>query len=103
YGRGNSRSVPMGAVVDQVQRLVENGYAEVVLTGVDLTSFGTDLPGSPRLGRLVRTILKQVPELRRLRLSSIDSIEADAELIAALAEEERLMPHLHLSLQAGDD
>lgn len=103
YGRGNSRSVPMGAVVDQVQRLVENGYAEVVLTGVDLTSFGTDLPGSPRLGRLVRTILKQVPELRRLRLSSIDSIEADAELMAALAEEERLMPHLHLSLQAGDD
>jgi len=103
YGRGNSRSVPMGAVVDQVRKLVENGYAEVVLTGVDLTSFGTDLPGSPRLGKLVRTILKNIPELRRLRLSSIDSIEADAELMAALAEEERLMPHLHLSLQAGDD
>ncbi|GAA4527909.1 tRNA (N(6)-L-threonylcarbamoyladenosine(37)-C(2))-methylthiotransferase MtaB [Chelativorans composti] len=103
YGRGNSRSVPMGAVVDQVRKLVENGYAEVVLTGVDLTSFGADLPGSPRLGKLVRTILRNVPELKRLRLSSIDSIEADAELMAALAEEERLMPHLHLSLQAGDD
>jgi len=103
YGRGNSRSVPMGAVVDQVRRLVENGYREVVLTGVDLTSFGADLPGSPRLGRLVRTILAQVPELRRLRLSSIDSIEADADLMRALAEEERLMPHPHLSLQAGDD
>jgi len=103
YGRGNSRSVPMGAVVDQVRRLVENGYAEVVLTGVDLTSFGADLPGSPRLGKLVRAILRQVPELKRLRLSSIDSIEADADLFAALAEEERLMPHLHLSLQAGDD
>lgn len=103
YGRGNSRSVPMGAVVDQVRRLVENGYAEVVLTGVDLTSFGADLPGAPKLGRLVRTILRQVPELKRLRLSSIDSIEADADLMAALAEEERLMPHLHLSLQAGDD
>ncbi|WP_028033776.1 tRNA (N(6)-L-threonylcarbamoyladenosine(37)-C(2))-methylthiotransferase MtaB [Chelativorans sp. J32] len=103
YGRGNSRSVPMGAVVDQVRRLVENGYAEVVLTGVDLTSFGADLPGSPRLGTLVRAILRQVPELKRLRLSSIDSIEADADLFAALAEEERLMPHLHLSLQAGDD
>jgi len=103
YGRGNSRSVPMGAVVDQVRRLVENGYAEVVLTGVDLTSFGGDLPGSPRLGKLVRSILRNVPELRRLRLSSIDSIEADPELMAALAEEERLMPHLHLSLQAGDD
>jgi threonylcarbamoyladenosine tRNA methylthiotransferase MtaB len=103
YGRGNSRSVPMGAVVDQVKRLVDNGYAEVVLTGVDLTSFGADLPGSPRLGKLVRTILRQVPELKRLRLSSIDSIEADADLMAALGEEERLMPHLHLSLQSGDD
>lgn len=103
YGRGNSRSVPMGAVVDQVRRLVENGYAEVVLTGVDLTSFGGDLPGSPKLGKLVRSILRNVPDLRRLRLSSIDSIEADPELMAALAEEERLMPHLHLSLQAGDD
>ncbi|WP_011582702.1 MULTISPECIES: tRNA (N(6)-L-threonylcarbamoyladenosine(37)-C(2))-methylthiotransferase MtaB [Chelativorans] len=103
YGRGNSRSVPMGAVVDQVRRLVENGYAEVVLTGVDLTSFGADLPGSPRLGKLVRTILAQVPDLKRLRLSSIDSIEADQDLMRALAEEARLMPHLHLSLQAGDD
>ncbi|WP_173933412.1 tRNA (N(6)-L-threonylcarbamoyladenosine(37)-C(2))-methylthiotransferase MtaB [Chelativorans sp. Marseille-P2723] len=103
YGRGNSRSVPMGAVVDQVRRLVDNGYAEVVLTGVDLTSFGTDLPGSPRLGKLVRTILRQVPDLMRLRLSSIDSIEADPVLLAALAEESRLMPHLHLSLQSGDD
>ena len=103
YGRGNSRSVPMGAVVDQVRRLVENGYLEVVMTGVDITSYGSDLPGTPRLGRLVRQILRHVPELRRLRLSSIDSIEADPDLMAALAEEERLMPHLHLSLQAGDD
>ncbi|SEB52083.1 threonylcarbamoyladenosine tRNA methylthiotransferase MtaB [Nitratireductor aquibiodomus] len=103
YGRGNSRSVPMGAVVDQVRQLVGNGYGEVVLTGVDLTSFGADLPGSPRLGRLVATILREVPELKRLRLSSIDSIEADDELMRALAEEERLMPHLHLSLQHGDD
>jgi threonylcarbamoyladenosine tRNA methylthiotransferase MtaB len=103
FGRGNSRSVPMGAVVDQVRRLTENGYAEIVLTGVDLTSYGADLPGAPRLGRLVRTILREVPELKRLRLSSIDSIEADEALMAALAEEERLMPHLHLSLQAGDD
>ncbi|WP_295814469.1 tRNA (N(6)-L-threonylcarbamoyladenosine(37)-C(2))-methylthiotransferase MtaB [uncultured Nitratireductor sp.] len=103
YGRGNSRSVPMGAVVDQVRQLVGNGYGEVVLTGVDLTSFGADLPGSPRLGRLVSTILREVPELMRLRLSSIDSIEADEELMRALAEEERLMPHLHLSLQHGDD
>ncbi|WPZ15801.1 tRNA (N(6)-L-threonylcarbamoyladenosine(37)-C(2))-methylthiotransferase MtaB [Nitratireductor rhodophyticola] len=103
YGRGNSRSVPMGAVVDQVRQLVGNGYGEVVLTGVDLTSFGADLPGSPRLGRLVSTLLREVPELERLRLSSIDSIEADDELLRALAEEERLMPHLHLSLQHGDD
>ncbi|MDN2565681.1 tRNA (N(6)-L-threonylcarbamoyladenosine(37)-C(2))-methylthiotransferase MtaB [Aquibium sp. A9E412] len=103
YGRGNSRSVPMGAVVDQVRRLVDNGHAEVVLTGVDLTSYGPDLPGRPTLGRLVCTILAQVPALPRLRLSSIDSIEADAELMAAIAEEPRLMPHLHLSLQAGDD
>ena len=103
YGRGNSRSVPMGAVVEQVKRLVGNGYAEVVLSGVDMTSFGADLPGSPRLGRLVATILRQVPDLARLRLSSIDSIEADDELLEALATESRLMPHLHLSLQAGDD
>lgn len=103
YGRGNSRSVPMGAVVEQVKRLAGNGYAEVVLTGVDMTSYGADLPGRPHLGRLVRTILRQVPDVRRLRLSSIDSIEADEELVEAVATEKRLMPHLHLSLQAGDD
>ncbi|MEX4005931.1 tRNA (N(6)-L-threonylcarbamoyladenosine(37)-C(2))-methylthiotransferase MtaB [Neoaquamicrobium sediminum] len=103
YGRGNSRSVPMGAAVEQVKRLAGNGYAEVVLTGVDMTGYGADLPGSPRLGRLVKTILKQVPDLARLRLSSIDSIEADDELMEAIATEPRLMPHLHLSLQAGDD
>ena len=103
YGRGNSRSVPMGAVVEQVKRLAGNGYAEIVLTGVDMTSYGGDLPGTPRLGRLVRTILKQVPDVRRLRLSSIDSIEADGDLLEAIATEPRLMPHLHLSLQAGDD
>lgn len=103
FGRGNSRSVPMGAVVDQVRHLVDNGYGEVVLTGVDITSFGADLAGRPTLGKLVRTLLRQVPELKRLRLSSIDSIEADPHLLAALAEEERLMPHIHLSLQSGDD
>ncbi len=103
FGRGNSRSVPMGAVVEQVKRLAGNGYAEIVLTGVDMTSYGADLPGAPKLGRLVKTILKQVPDVARLRLSSIDSIEADAELMEAVATEKRLMPHLHLSLQAGDD
>jgi threonylcarbamoyladenosine tRNA methylthiotransferase MtaB len=103
YGRGNSRSVPMGAVVAQVRRLAERGYREVVLTGVDITSYGSNLPGAPRLGTLVKQILKHVPELERLRLSSIDSVEADRELIDALAQEARLMPHLHLSLQAGDD
>ncbi len=103
YGRGNSRSVPIGAVVDQVKRLVDNGYIEVVLSGVDMTSYGPDLPGSPRLGTLVKTILKQVPGLKRLRLSSIDSIEADDNLMDAIATEKRLMPHLHLSLQNGDD
>jgi threonylcarbamoyladenosine tRNA methylthiotransferase MtaB len=103
YGRGNSRSVPPGEVVAQVRRLVDNGYAEVVLTGVDLTSFGADLPGTPTLGRLARTLLREVPELKRLRISSIDSIEADADLLRAIAEEERLMPHMHLSLQSGDD
>ncbi len=103
YGRGNSRSVPMGEVVAQVRRLVEHGYAEVVLTGVDITSYGSGLPGAPRLGKLVRQILKHVPELKRLRISSIDSVEADADLLAALADEPRLMPHLHLSLQHGDD
>uniref|UniRef100_UPI001785D533 tRNA (N(6)-L-threonylcarbamoyladenosine(37)-C(2))- methylthiotransferase MtaB n=1 Tax=Mesorhizobium mediterraneum TaxID=43617 RepID=UPI001785D533 len=103
YGRGNSRSVPMGAVVEQVKRLSGNGYAEIVLTGVDMTSFGADLPGSPKLGKLVKAILKQVPDVKRLRLSSIDSIEADDDLLDAIATEPRLMPHLHLSLQAGDD
>ena len=103
YGRGNSRSVPMGAVVEDVRRLVVNDYCEVVLTGVDITSYGADLPGAPRLGALVKQILKHVPELKRLRLSSIDSVEADPDLLDALASDARLMPHLHLSLQAGDD
>jgi threonylcarbamoyladenosine tRNA methylthiotransferase MtaB len=103
YGRGNSRSVPMGAVVDQVRALVERGHAEIVLTGVDLTSYGTDLPGAPRLGGLVKQILRHVPELKRLRISSIDQVEADADLLDAIAEDQRLMPHLHLSLQSGDD
>jgi threonylcarbamoyladenosine tRNA methylthiotransferase MtaB len=103
FGRGNSRSVPMGAVVDQVRALVERGHAEIVLTGVDLTSYGADLPGAPKLGMLVRQILRHVPELKRLRISSIDSIEADRDLLDAIADDERLMPHLHLSLQSGDD
>jgi threonylcarbamoyladenosine tRNA methylthiotransferase MtaB len=103
FGRGNSRSIPMGEVVAQVRRLCERGYREVVLTGVDLTSYGTSLPGAPRLGRLVKQILKHVPELAQLRLSSIDSVEADHDLLDAFANESRLMPHLHLSLQAGDD
>ena len=103
YGRGASRSVPAGAVVDQVKRLVGNGYREVVLTGVDITSWGQDLPGTPRLGTLVQSLLRHVPDLERLRISSIDSVEADAELIDAIASEPRLMPHMHLSLQAGDD
>ncbi|MDJ0627640.1 MAG: tRNA (N(6)-L-threonylcarbamoyladenosine(37)-C(2))-methylthiotransferase MtaB [Rhodobacter sp.] len=103
YGRGNSRSVPAGVVVDQIGRLAERGYNEVVLTGVDLTSWGGDLPGRPRLGDLVMRILRLVPDLPRLRISSIDSIEADENLLRAIAEEPRLMPHLHLSLQSGDD
>ena len=103
YGRGNSRSVPAGVVVDQIKRLVGRGYNEVVLTGVDLTSWGADLPGAPRLGDLVMRILKLVPDLPRLRISSIDSIEADENLMLAIATEKRLMPHLHLSLQHGDD
>jgi len=103
FGRGNSRSVPAGEAVEQVRRLVANGYCEIVLSGVDITSWGNDLPGKPRLGNLVRRMLKLVPELKRLRLSSIDSIEADEELVQAFAEEERLMPHVHLSLQSGDD
>ena len=103
YGRGNSRSVPMGAVVDQARKLVESGYAEIVLTGVDATSYGADLPGKPSLGQLARTLLKQVPEVQRLRLSSIDGIEADDHLWDLIADEPRFMPHLHLSLQHGDD
>lgn len=103
FGRGNSRSVPIDAVVDDVRRLVANSYREVVLTGVDITSYGADLPEAPKLGVLVTQILKHVPELKRLRLSSIDSVEADADLLDALAGDERFMPHLHLSLQSGDD
>jgi threonylcarbamoyladenosine tRNA methylthiotransferase MtaB len=103
YGRGNSRSLPVEDVVDQVRRLVGNGYREIVLTGVDITSYGTDLRGAPRLGALVKRILKDVPDLDRLRLSSIDSVEADSDLLDALSNEPRLMPHLHLSLQSGDD
>ncbi len=103
FGRGPSRSVPAGEVVAQVRRLVEAGYPEVVLTGVDMTSYGRDLPGAMTLGMLVRHILRHVPELKRLRLSSIDQVEADAHLMDAIAQEPRLMPHLHLSLQSGDD
>ena len=103
YGRGNSRSVPPGAVIEEARRLVDRGYPEIVLTGVDLTAYGTDLPGKPSLGLLVRKLLKLVPELKRLRLSSIDSIEADDALMGAIADEERLMPHFHLSVQSGDD
>jgi len=103
YGRGNSRSVPMGAVVDQVRALVERGHAEIVLTGVDLTSYGADLPGAPKLGMLTKQILRHIPELKRLRISSIDSIEADRDLFDVIADDVRLMPHLHLSLQSGDD
>ncbi len=103
FGRGNSRSVPAGVVIEQIKRLVGRGFNEVVLTGVDLTSWGADLPGTPRLGDLVMRILRLVPDLPRLRISSIDSIEADDNLMLAVATESRLMPHLHLSLQAGDD
>ena len=103
FGRGPSRSVPMGLVVDQIKRLVQNGYGEIVLTGVDITSYGPDLPGTPTLGKLVQSILRHVPDLPRLRISSIDSIEADDALYDAIASDRRLMPHLHLSLQSGDD
>ncbi|MFN3583448.1 tRNA (N(6)-L-threonylcarbamoyladenosine(37)-C(2))-methylthiotransferase MtaB [Phenylobacterium sp.] len=103
YGRGNSRSAAAGEVVEQVRRLAAEGYQEVVLTGVDVTSWGADLPGQPTLGQLVARILKLVPELPRLRLSSIDAAEIDADLLRCLGEEPRLMPYLHLSLQAGDD
>jgi threonylcarbamoyladenosine tRNA methylthiotransferase MtaB len=103
FGRGNSRSVPMADVVAQVRTLAANGYREIVLTGVDITSYGEHLPDAPKLGALVKRVLKEVPEIERLRLSSIDSVEADADLLDAFANESRLMPHLHLSLQAGDD
>ncbi|MFD1327749.1 tRNA (N(6)-L-threonylcarbamoyladenosine(37)-C(2))-methylthiotransferase MtaB [Mycoplana ramosa] len=103
FGRGNSRSVPMGAIVDQARQLVEGGYREIVLTGVDATSYGADLPGQPSLGLLAKTLLKQVPDILRLRLSSIDGVEADRHLFDLIADEPRFMPHLHLSLQHGDD
>ncbi len=103
FGRGNARSVPMGILVEHVRDLAERGFREVVLTGVDITAYGTDLPGRPPLGRLVRTLLRHAPALPRLRLSSLDTIEVDDELLRAIAEEERLMPHFHLSLQSGDD
>lgn len=103
FGRGNSRSVPMGEIVAQVRALVASGYNEVVLTGVDITSFGADLPGKPTLGQMTRRLLAAVPELPRLRLSSLDAVEMDEDLWRLIAEEPRLMPHLHLSLQAGDD
>ncbi|HLY06653.1 MAG TPA: tRNA (N(6)-L-threonylcarbamoyladenosine(37)-C(2))-methylthiotransferase MtaB [Rhizomicrobium sp.] len=103
FGRGNSRSVPVGAVVQEARRLAQRGYPEIVLTGVDLTAYGLDLPGRPSLGTLVRKLLRLVPQIRRLRLSSLDSIEVDAELMGAIADEERLMPHFHLSVQSGDD
>jgi threonylcarbamoyladenosine tRNA methylthiotransferase MtaB len=103
FGRGPSRSVPAGEVVAQVRRLVAEGYAEIVLTGVDMTSYGADLPGRQTLGRLVRDVLRLVPDLARLRLSSIDQVEIDKDLLIAIADEPRLMPHLHLSMQAGAD
>ena len=103
FGRGNSRSMPMQAAVVHVRALVEGGHPEIVLTGVDLTSYGADLPGAPKLGQLVRQILRDVPELKRLRISSVDSIEVDRDLLDVIATDERLMPHLHLSLQSGDD
>ncbi len=103
FARGNSRSAPIGAIVEQTRNLLEHGYREIVLTGVDITSYGSDLPGQPSLGQMIRRLLQAVPELPRLRLSSIDSVEVDDDLLRLIAEEERLMPHLHLSLQAGDD
>jgi threonylcarbamoyladenosine tRNA methylthiotransferase MtaB len=103
YGRGNSRSVPIGEIADQVRKLVESGYNEIVMTGVDVTSYGSDLPGKPALGQMIRRVLALVPELPRLRLSSLDPVEIDEDLWQLIAEEPRLMPHLHMSLQAGDD
>lgn len=103
FGRGNNRSVPIGEIVKQVRLLVENGVAEIVFTGVDITDYGKDLPGQPSLGQMARRLLALVPELKRLRLSSVDPVEVDDDILRLLAEEERLMPHLHVSLQAGDD
>jgi threonylcarbamoyladenosine tRNA methylthiotransferase MtaB len=103
YGRGNSRSVAMGEIVEQVRKLTQGGYQEIVLTGVDITSYGPDLPGKPTLGQMVRRLLALVPEVKRLRLSSLDPVEIDEDLWRLIAEEPRLMPHLHLSMQAGDD
>ena len=103
YGRGNNRSAPIGEITTQVRTLAENGYSEIVLTGVDITSYGADLPGQPSLGQMMRRLLAQVPELQRLRLSSIDCIEIDDDLMRLIETEPRLMPHFHLSLQAGDD
>jgi threonylcarbamoyladenosine tRNA methylthiotransferase MtaB len=103
YGRGNSRSVPIGEIVAQVRMLVEKGYHEIVLTGVDISDYGKDLPGAPTLGQMMRRLLALVPDLKRLRLSSIDAVEVDDDLYRLIAEEPRLMPHLHVSLQAGDD
>jgi threonylcarbamoyladenosine tRNA methylthiotransferase MtaB len=103
YGRGNSRSVPIGSVVEQARALTEAGYAELVLTGVDITAYGPDLPGAPTLGQMIRRLLALVPGIRRLRLSSLDPVEIDDDLWRLIGEEPRLMPHLHLSVQAGDD
>ena len=103
FGRGPNRGVPMGRIVDQIRELTAHGYREVVLTGVDITSYGGDLPGRPALGQMVRRLLAQVPDLERLRLSSLDPVGIDGDLLRLVAEEERLMPHLHLSVQAGDD
>lgn len=103
YGRGNSRSVPMGSVIEEARRLTAHGFPEIVVTGVDLTAYGSDLPGAPTLGQLCAKLLKLLPEIRRLRLSSIDSVEADADLLRLVADEERLAPHFHLSAQSGDD
>lgn len=103
YGRGNSRSVPLGEITEQVKLLVANGYQEVVITGVDITSYGEDLPGTPTLGQMIKRLLAQVPDLPRLRISSIDSVEADPDLFRVLETDPRLMPYFHISLQAGDD
>ena len=103
YGRGNSRSVAIGEIVDQVRKLVEGGYQEIVLTGVDITSYGPDLPGQPTLGQMVRRLLALVPDIKRLRLSSLDPVEIDEDMWKLIGEEPRMMPHLHLSMQAGDD